>query len=203
MQELNRSAIVIDRPASLEDIARTLGYAPIPRAEMQAHMTAELEKAPTPIPFAALLHAGFVQFMTLSSLGGVLCFVVGIIMLFAGSPHWPSAFFASGLLTGFVLSFDTWFGNRHMVLKRAQWGSADVSLRERSMFQLEQMAYARALEVKAGLQAMGVHTIAHKHTLMQDSRPLDPVIELVNLRDASDRFCVAIYDTNSNEYRFA
>ncbi len=203
MLELSHAMIHIDRPARLEEIVRSQGFKPIAQDEMDAHMAAELERAPKPKPFARTLNAFFFIAMNVCLFGGVLLVLASVITLHENASRGAPLFFLGAFLITAVFVVDSMIGTRRIILSKARWLTSEISLSDPSSIQLEQMVYARAYEVKAVLENLGISTIAHKHTLMQDSRTLDPVIELVNTFDTSDRVCVAVYDTNTGSFHCA
>ncbi len=203
MHQISRAMIVIDRPARLEDIVQSHGFNPIARSEMDAHMAAELERAPKPIPFAHTLYAFFFIAMNVCLFGGVLLVFASVLSLHESVPRGAPVFFFGAFLITAVFVVDSMIGARRFVLSKARWVTSEISLSDPVSMPLEKLVYARAYEVKERLKNVGISTSAYKHTLMQDSRTLDPVIELVNAFDPSDRVCVAVYDTNTGSHHCA
>lgn len=192
------TSLVIDRPATLSEHLKALGYTPLDKTVVEHHKKTEQEVAP---PRTLLPRTKYLFWNSLNQYG-FMCLMAGFGALFVGivalAPAlvYPSLLWipVTLLVMGFVLITLTFLGRKQRIIyfTQALWQESEIAyLEHRSLigYHLDpiRLMLAEILDKTPGARV-------HVHELIQNLKVIDPVWEI---RRGEESAFVAIADRRS------
>lgn len=186
------------RPASLWSLASVIGLTPLNPEKVREHMVAEQAKAPKPTRYSRFMGVYGDYLYAACIFSGIV--IIATTAIATGTEPKADPRIAIGLgamLVGALLI--PILNGRQYIIDEAKWSENKISKPKlRHEDTVEARARNHAREISQRFRKLGVQTMIIEHQLTQDTKGLDPVIEIRRVDDQADSVFVAIYDSATN-----